>query len=262
MKIACPECGQHYEVDASMLDRYFRCTECKTLFRGLNAKSVKVQQFKRKKRKDGDAVNESSNPDAADPGDTTAAVVLESDELAKATVDIDGEEMPEAKLVNAKEQFDDEEAISEARQKASLVVDWNRVSVIAAMILALLALILVLVGNARINSNADALAQSQAAVVELEKNLDATQQQLRQRMQEIRALQDQLESIESRLATQVAGKSDVVKRFTDADDQFNHINNRITELMKAFESIDDCKVRLEELEKLTESVRRRRVVNR
>lgn len=45
MKIECPECGQHYEVDSSMLDRHFRCTECKTFFLGLNAKVVRTQKF-------------------------------------------------------------------------------------------------------------------------------------------------------------------------------------------------------------------------
>ena len=45
MKIECPECGQHYEVDSSMIARHFCCTECKTLFLGLNAKPVKNTKF-------------------------------------------------------------------------------------------------------------------------------------------------------------------------------------------------------------------------
>ena len=45
MKIACPSCGMHFEVDSDSLGRYFRCTECKTLFLGLNAKSVKEPHF-------------------------------------------------------------------------------------------------------------------------------------------------------------------------------------------------------------------------
>ena len=49
MKIACPSCGMHYEVDSGSLGRYFRCTECKTLFLGLNAKSVKEPQYVAKK---------------------------------------------------------------------------------------------------------------------------------------------------------------------------------------------------------------------
>ena len=48
MKIACPVCNQHFEVEANMLDRYFRCTECKTLFLGLNANVVKEPKFVRK----------------------------------------------------------------------------------------------------------------------------------------------------------------------------------------------------------------------
>ena len=45
MKIACPSCGMHFEVDSDSLSRYFRCTECKTLFLGLNAKAVKEPQY-------------------------------------------------------------------------------------------------------------------------------------------------------------------------------------------------------------------------
>ena len=45
MKIECPKCGQHYEVDSSMIARHFCCTECKTLFLGLNAKPVKNTKF-------------------------------------------------------------------------------------------------------------------------------------------------------------------------------------------------------------------------
>ncbi len=48
MKIECPKCGQHYEVEANLLDRHFRCTECKTFFLGINAKTVKNRKFVRK----------------------------------------------------------------------------------------------------------------------------------------------------------------------------------------------------------------------
>ncbi len=50
MKIGCPNCGQHYDVDASALDHYFRCPECNTLFRGINAKPVKLRKYKRKNK--------------------------------------------------------------------------------------------------------------------------------------------------------------------------------------------------------------------
>lgn len=57
MKIECPECGQHYEVDASMLDKHFRCTECKAFFLGINAKAVKVKKFVPKSSVSADADN-------------------------------------------------------------------------------------------------------------------------------------------------------------------------------------------------------------
>ena len=74
MKIECPECGQHYEVDASMLDRHFRCTECKTFFLGINAKAVKVKKF----------VPKSSVADQAD-ADVEVAESIESADVLENT---------------------------------------------------------------------------------------------------------------------------------------------------------------------------------
>ena len=81
MKIACPQCGQHYEVEAGMLDRYFRCTECQMLFRGLNAKPVKIRKFRRK-NKDQDAAESVAEPpteeSTVNPASTTAAGTVEN----------------------------------------------------------------------------------------------------------------------------------------------------------------------------------------
>lgn len=64
MKIECPECGQHYEVDSNDLDRHFRCTECKTFFLGLNAKAVKVQKFVPKNSVEDEEKSEETADDA------------------------------------------------------------------------------------------------------------------------------------------------------------------------------------------------------
>ena len=70
MKIECPKCGQHYEVDSSMIARHFCCTECKTLFLGLNAKPVKNTKFvpKGEGSEDGEKAaseNSEKSPEAA-----------------------------------------------------------------------------------------------------------------------------------------------------------------------------------------------------
>ena len=82
MKIACPQCGQHYEVEAGVLDRYFRCTECQMLFRGLNAKPVKERKFRRKnKNADEKTGNTTASPELVaenNPAATTAAVTVEN----------------------------------------------------------------------------------------------------------------------------------------------------------------------------------------
>ena len=80
MKVACPNCGQHYDVAANALDRYFRCTECKMLFLGLNAKSVKIQKFKRKNQGDDSA-------DQIDISGNTDMVLTDSAEISE-TVEI------------------------------------------------------------------------------------------------------------------------------------------------------------------------------
>ena len=78
MKIACPVCNQHFDVEANMLDRYFRCTECKTLFLGLNAKLVKEPKFVRKSEVDGAEENVAENEFSGE-----AAVDAEASESAE-----------------------------------------------------------------------------------------------------------------------------------------------------------------------------------
>ena len=50
MKIGCPNCGQHYDVEAGALDRFYRCTECGEIFQGINAKPVKAKRYRRKSK--------------------------------------------------------------------------------------------------------------------------------------------------------------------------------------------------------------------
>ena len=95
MKIECPKCGQHYEVDSSMIARHFCCTECKTLFLGLNAKPVKNTKFvpKGEGSEDGEKAaseNSEKSPEAATlnaVGNSAAAEAAAGEAAAAVAVD-------------------------------------------------------------------------------------------------------------------------------------------------------------------------------
>lgn len=104
MKVACPNCGQHYDVEASALDRYFRCTECKTLFLGLNAKSVKQQKFKRRKKEEQPETFDDTMIAAEDPATEYAAEealnLVRQDQASPDTAELE-DEATENKTVTA-----------------------------------------------------------------------------------------------------------------------------------------------------------------
>lgn len=68
MKIGCPNCGQHYDIDAGAIDRFYRCTECGEVFQGITAKTVKARRYRRKSK----SVDNSSS--SVRPGSETATV--------------------------------------------------------------------------------------------------------------------------------------------------------------------------------------------
>lgn len=74
MKIGCPNCGQHYDVDAGAIDRFYRCTECGEVFQGITAKAVKARRYRRKS-KSADNASSASRPAA----ETGTVPVLKTD---------------------------------------------------------------------------------------------------------------------------------------------------------------------------------------
>ena len=145
MKIACPQCGQHYEVEAGMLDRYFRCTECQMLFRGLNAKPVKERKFRRKIKV----------ADAAAAGADVAAAAADTPDLTATTAAVAVEDMAkEAAEAEAKfwEKSLEEDAVAEkaARFRG---ISFNFMAYLPLVCLILLAVtfVLALVANSKGN---------------------------------------------------------------------------------------------------------------
>ena len=134
MKIECPECGQHYEVDASMLDKHFRCTECKAFFLGINAKAVKVKKFVPKNLTEGqgDAVaGDVAEGNAAEEKNAAADVAEAAAEKNNAVGDITAKEEKTSDVVkldpakfeeNSFPNDADSNVIDERHSKIKLVI--------------------------------------------------------------------------------------------------------------------------------------------
>ncbi len=148
MKISCPVCGQHFEVEANMLERYFRCTECKTLFCGLNAKVVKERKFRRKSEvADGeeDVIREEFEV-AGSTGDTSAAITVETSELPDS---IEPEKVKEEYWEEALQK----DALERAQNTGKISLDFNLFKWVPVICLVMLVVtfVLALVTNSKVN---------------------------------------------------------------------------------------------------------------
>ena len=199
MKIECPKCGQHYEVDSSALDRHFRCTECKTFFLGLNAKAVKVQKFVPK-----DSVEKENDPEdktegiaentSADPVNAGNAVevvsAVKAVQVVKAVVpavpqNVETEnknekKQPEVAAVSvAKAEETAESAVKITREQTSeipflgAVVVINRILAVAAGILVLVALALILVQKSQLDNLKKENSKLERTQVDLSRKVEA-----------------------------------------------------------------------------------------
>ena len=137
MKIACPECGQHYEVDSNMLDRHYRCKECKAFFLGLNAKPVKSIQFK---KSDEDKTVAAAEEKQTAPTENSAAA---GEEVKK-----DANENPTISGTVVMEPEEDKNADD---YKPLKPLKFENIALIAAVVLSVIALLLVIGGNIRIS---------------------------------------------------------------------------------------------------------------
>lgn len=141
MKIGCPQCGQHYEIDANMLDRYYRCTECKTLFWGLNAKPVKQLVAKSNKKSE----------KSEDSGDGESAVEAVGAPVDSLNLEEDNNsELPGGAAQKIDAGTDDEDSLKHpVLITAQMMVRWERPVAVIALLVALAAVVVAAVSMAR-----------------------------------------------------------------------------------------------------------------
>lgn len=262
MKIACPKCGQHYDVEANALDHFFRCTECKTLFRGLNAKSVKLEKCKVKDSQDN---TDSDELTAASPAaDTASAVEISPDEVTddKLVEDLHQKNNEDSCDQNRtqvlpplpSELFQDTEEKDNTKNSQSSPVTAVVVTLpfaAAAIIIGLVALIFAFVCNARINdlqaNNAALAAQSKEAIVALEKS--SKQQEITDgEIKRICLRLDMIEKNTSALSNKV-NSADVASEINTLAEDLKDLKKRLDNLSKLDDIVEECRKKIEDLEK-------------
>ena len=193
MKIACPSCGMHYEVDSGSLGRYFRCTECKTLFLGLNAKSVKEPQYVAKKDE------EHTGSTAGE--DVTAVTENEAEVLEAVEVVDDAQEVP----VIYPEQIEVPEAVAE--KSSSITFNAIRITPMQLFgavagffaLLLLAAVIAIWVAHSRVNNLRVTHAQGDTRCAELQNAIDKLEYKLEKLADENRQMKLQIKDMTEKI---------------------------------------------------------------
>ena len=238
MKIACPQCGQHYEVEAGALDRYFRCTECQMLFRGLNAKPVKVRKFRRKNK----AVDETSGNEAAalevvtdiNPAATTAAVAVENME----------KEAVEAEARFWEKSLEDDAIAEKAVRYSKPSVSLHLIVTMICVVLLAVTFAMAMIANSKVN---DLLSDH--------KVIDGKEAAYKERVEKI---EQHLESVQASLQILAASEEKMKLLLEHINTKVNDqtIARKVDELEKTWEkhyknaeelkqSIDECRDKLE-----------------
>ena len=193
MKIACPSCGMHYEVDSGSLGRYFRCTECKTLFLGLNAKSVKEPQYVAKKDE------EHTGSTAGEDG--IAITENEAEVLEAVEVVDDAQEVP----VIYPEQIEVPEAVAE--KSSSITFNAIRITPMQLFgavagffaLLLLAAVIAIWVAHSRVNNLRVTHAQGDTRCAELQNAIDKLEYKLEKLADENRQMKLQIKDMTEKI---------------------------------------------------------------
>ena len=216
MKIACPQCGQHYEVEAGALDRYFRCTECQMLFRGLNAKPVKERRFKRKNK----AVDEKT-PEAAvaeevaeiDPAAATAAIAVENME----------KESVEAEAGFWEKSLEEDVLAEKAVRYGRYKISSQSVVQIVCVVLMAVALIMAMISKTRVDK-----------LLADHKKIDDKEAVYKERVEK---LEQRLDAVQTALQNAAASEEKMKKLFDHINTKVNDqtLARRVDELAKAWE---------------------------
>ena len=195
MKIACPSCGMHYEVDSGSLGRYYRCTECKTLFLGLNAKSVKEPQYVAKEDE------EHTGSTAGEDG--TAVTENEAEVLESVEVVDDAQEAP----VIYPEQIEEPEAEAVAEKSSSITFNAIRITPMQLFgavagffaLLLLAAVIAIWMAHSRVNNLRVTHAQGDTRCAELQNAIDKLEYKLEKLADENRQMKLQIKDMTEKI---------------------------------------------------------------
>lgn len=187
MKIACPSCGMHYEVDADSLGRYFRCTECKTLFLGLNAKAVKEPQYV--------AADDAGDAEKAD--DAVPTITAEEVENAgeQSAPEILPEEQGEAE---EKESVLKRSSITFESIRITPVQMFGAVAGFFALLL-VVAVIFICTAHSRVSSLQVSHAKSDTRHVELQSSIDKLERDLEKALGENAQLKQQVADLNRKI---------------------------------------------------------------
>ena len=261
MKIGCPNCGQHYEIEAGAIDHYFRCTECNTLFRGINAKPVKVKRFRRKsKSREPEAAIAAALHTIEPEDDALHPVAAEaSDEAASGADHADAPDETASESAPPAEESADESAEWPMEEAVPVLQPHNRlirerIGVLLGVLAVLVALILIgaiLRLNGRLKEvqlrNAAYAAESARqnnALLDLQDQNDAL-------VDTLQKLQDQFAVLARQQSQTVAriGASDTDNRLKQLDERLKALDPKSTSGESLNSRLDNCQNKLALLEK-------------
>lgn len=212
MKISCPVCGQHFEVEANMLERYFRCTECKTLFCGLNAKVVKERKFRRKSEvaEGEEEVLQAELEAVESTSDTSAAITVETSELPDS---IEPEKVQEEYWKDALQK----DAFERTQDAGKISFDFNLLKWIPVICLVMLAVtfVLALVTNSKVNDLIAGHEEFGSKGASFKKRLEGVEGQYDKNAQQLQLLKSNIDKL---------------------TDVCEHINNKVNEQAAAGKS--------------------------
>lgn len=243
MKIACPQCGQHYEVEAGTLDRYFRCTECQMLFRGLNAKPVKVRKFRRK------------NKAAEEPAENTGEALLsvEDNDPAATTAAVAVEDM-EKDDVEAEADFWEknlrEDAIVEKAGKISFrSVNWSAVVPVVCIVFLIITFVMAMLAVFRVNALTagykafgDKGAVYRDRLAKIEQNIEKLQVSLQNMTSEI----EKMERIVAHVNVK-ANDQTLARRVDEIAKDLDKCSRNTEEIKKLSAAVADCQAELQKI---------------
>ena len=275
MKVGCPKCGQHYDVDASMLDRYFRCTECKTLFLGLNAKSVKPVKYKRKNKsaaEDGSAEDELlQNEDNLVAGQEDGALdeaqiasAGQDDQAAEQVDDGADSEFKKIQPVLSDVQFDSEEDVEPLQ--ALPKVNWQLLGMLAMAGLCLIVLVMSWVCSSRCTARINTLEQQIKNNGAAGEKLDLLERRLEGMLSEIMRVRERLEKVEqleNRFNARLKEETSALERNQQAlSSQVKIQNSKLEMFDRLARELEEVLKRLNEEEKKLDDAGRMRIRRR